>query len=158
MLHVCVVLDEPVIGCRDTTGLQRYAKVAAAYIRVASAAAVVYDITSKDTLTSAKRWVSELQENASDNLGEHPCPPFRLYRGHALCKMVDSLGFTSRLHMTMPCIIEFHAMQFLSWLAIRQILQGIESFQKLRVRSLLPVRACFLLRPAQRQQQTSPSY
>ena len=79
VLHVCVVLNEPVIGCRDTPGVQRSARVAAAYIRIASAAAVVYDITDRYSLTSAKRWVSEVQE-ASNNLGEHPYPPFRLQR------------------------------------------------------------------------------
>lgn len=79
--HVCVVLHEPVFGCRDTAGQERYASLAPLYYRGASAAAVVYDITNRDTLTKAKHWVSELKKNASGKLGEHPYPLIWLTEG-----------------------------------------------------------------------------
>lgn len=94
VLHVCVVLNEPVIGCRDTPGVQRSASIAAAYIRGASAAAVVYDITDRYSLTSAKRWVSELQE-ASDKLGEHPYPPFSFTEGMSFARWL--IGWASHV-------------------------------------------------------------
>lgn len=37
--------------------------------RGASAAAVVYDITNAESFQKAKHWVSELQKNASGNIG-----------------------------------------------------------------------------------------
>lgn len=52
----------------DTAGQERYASLAPLYYRGASAAAVVYDITDRDTLVKAKHWISELQKNASGNL------------------------------------------------------------------------------------------
>ena len=58
---------------RDTAGQERYASLAPLYYRGASAAAVVYDITDRDTLVKAKHWISELQKNASGNLGECKC-------------------------------------------------------------------------------------
>ena len=58
---------------RDTAGQERYASLAPLYYRGASAAAVVYDITNRDTLVKAKHWVGELQKNASGNLGELKC-------------------------------------------------------------------------------------
>ena len=54
---------------RDTAGQERYASLAPLYYRGASAAAVVYDITSEDTFAKAKHWVSELRKNAGGNLG-----------------------------------------------------------------------------------------
>ena len=38
------------------------------YYRGASAAAIVYDITSKDSFAKAKYWVKELQKNASQDI------------------------------------------------------------------------------------------
>lgn len=52
----------------DTAGQERYASLAPLYYRGASAAAVVYDITTKDSFEKAKYWVKELQKNASDNI------------------------------------------------------------------------------------------
>lgn len=54
---------------RDTAGQERYASLAPLYYRGASAAAVVYDITSGESFQKAKHWVSELQKNASGNIG-----------------------------------------------------------------------------------------
>lgn len=55
--------------CRDTAGQERYASLAPLYYRGASAAIVVYDVTSKDTFAKAKHWIQELHKNASGNLG-----------------------------------------------------------------------------------------
>ena len=52
----------------DTAGQERYASLAPLYYRGASAAAVVYDITSKESFDKAKYWVKELQKNASNNI------------------------------------------------------------------------------------------
>ncbi|CAL8463264.1 g2798 [Coccomyxa elongata] len=52
----------------DTAGQERYASLAPLYYRGASAAAVVYDITSGESFQKAKHWVSELQKNASGNI------------------------------------------------------------------------------------------
>lgn len=54
---------------RDTAGQERYRSLAPLYYRGAAAAAVVYDITSSETFVKAKYWVSELQKNASGNIG-----------------------------------------------------------------------------------------
>lgn len=59
--------------CRDTAGQERYASLAPLYYRGASAAAVVYDITSGESFQKAKHWVSELQKNASGNIGVDLC-------------------------------------------------------------------------------------
>ena len=59
-----------VFDLRDTAGQERYASLAPLYYRGASAAAVVYDITNRDTLVKAKHWVGELQKNAGGNMGE----------------------------------------------------------------------------------------
>ena len=67
------VLSVQVFGFRDTAGQERYASLAPLYYRGASAAAVVYDVTNRDTLVKAKHWVDELQKNASGNLGELRC-------------------------------------------------------------------------------------
>ena len=58
---------------RDTAGQERYASLAPLYYRGAGAAVVMYDITSAETFTKAKYWVTELQKNAPDNLGEPSC-------------------------------------------------------------------------------------
>ena len=53
---------------QDTAGQERYASLAPLYYRGASAAAIVYDITSKDSFAKAKYWVKELQKNASEDI------------------------------------------------------------------------------------------
>eukprot|EP00884_Botryococcus_braunii_P006257 jgi/Botrbrau1/15632/Bobra.4_1s0017.1 len=52
----------------DTAGQERYASLAPLYYRGASAAAVVYDITSAESFQKAKHWVSELHKNASGDI------------------------------------------------------------------------------------------
>ena len=47
----------------DTAGQERYRSLAPMYYRGAKVAVVVYDITKKNTLTGAKSWVAELQNN-----------------------------------------------------------------------------------------------
>ncbi len=53
---------------QDTAGQERYASLAPLYYRGASAAAIVYDITSKESFAKAKYWVKELQKNASQDI------------------------------------------------------------------------------------------
>lgn len=50
----------------DTAGQERYRSLAPMYYRGAKVAVVVYDITKKNTLTGAKSWVAELQNNNHD--------------------------------------------------------------------------------------------
>ncbi len=45
----------------DTAGQERYSSLAPMYYRGSSAAVVVYDITSAESLNQAKRWVREVQ-------------------------------------------------------------------------------------------------
>ncbi|KAL6140918.1 hypothetical protein ACLB2K_059210 [Fragaria x ananassa] len=45
----------------DTAGQERYHSLAPMYYRGAAAAVVVYDISSTDTFTRAKKWVQELR-------------------------------------------------------------------------------------------------
>ena len=45
----------------DTAGQERYSSLAPMYYRGSSAAVVVYDITSAESLSPAKRWVREVQ-------------------------------------------------------------------------------------------------
>ncbi|XP_041002150.1 ras-related protein RHN1-like isoform X1 [Juglans microcarpa x Juglans regia] len=52
----------------DTAGQERYHSLAPMYYRGAAAAVVVYDISSMDTFTRAKKWVQELQRQGSQNL------------------------------------------------------------------------------------------
>ena len=54
---------------RDTAGQERYASLAPLYYRGASAAAIVYDITSTESFAKAKHWISELHKNASGDIG-----------------------------------------------------------------------------------------
>mmetsp|Transcript_2221 Transcript_2221/g.6560 ORF Transcript_2221/g.6560 Transcript_2221/m.6560 type:complete len:232 (-) Transcript_2221:578-1273(-) len=49
----------------DTAGQERYMSLAPLYYRGAAAAAVVFDITMKDSFEKAKYWVKELQKNGS---------------------------------------------------------------------------------------------
>lgn len=57
---------------RDTAGQERYSSLAPLYYRGASAAAVVYDVTNPESFAKAKYWVSELQKNASGDIGAAP--------------------------------------------------------------------------------------
>lgn len=50
----------------DTAGQERYRSLAPMYYRGAKVAVVVYDITKKNTLTGAKSWIAELQNNNHD--------------------------------------------------------------------------------------------
>eukprot|EP00049_Salpingoeca_infusionum_P017354 m.352642 g.352642 ORF g.352642 m.352642 type:complete len:267 (-) comp16573_c0_seq1:326-1126(-) len=52
----------------DTAGQERYHSLAPMYYRGAQAAIVVYDVTSDDSFTKAKRWVNELQRQANPNI------------------------------------------------------------------------------------------
>lgn len=52
----------------DTAGQERYASLAPLYYRGASAAVVVYDITSQETFQKAQYWVKELQKFGSPNI------------------------------------------------------------------------------------------
>lgn len=52
----------------DTAGQERYHSLAPMYYRGAAAAVVVYDISSTDTFTRAKKWVQELQRQGNHNL------------------------------------------------------------------------------------------
>ncbi|XP_035539427.1 ras-related protein Rab5A-like isoform X3 [Juglans regia] len=52
----------------DTAGQERYHSLAPMYYRGAAAAVVVYDISSMDTFTRAKKWVQELQRQGSQSL------------------------------------------------------------------------------------------
>ncbi|XP_021741545.1 ras-related protein Rab5-like isoform X4 [Chenopodium quinoa] len=49
----------------DTAGQERYQSLAPMYYRGAAAAVVVYDITSMESFEKAKRWIEELQRQAS---------------------------------------------------------------------------------------------
>ncbi|XP_019420004.1 PREDICTED: ras-related protein RHN1-like [Lupinus angustifolius] len=52
----------------DTAGQERYHSLAPMYYRGAAAAIIVYDITSSDSFTRAKKWVQELQKQGNPNL------------------------------------------------------------------------------------------
>mmetsp|Transcript_19308 Transcript_19308/g.23056 ORF Transcript_19308/g.23056 Transcript_19308/m.23056 type:complete len:213 (+) Transcript_19308:136-774(+) len=52
----------------DTAGQERYASLAPLYYRGASAATVVYDITSAESFQKARFWVKELQKHASQGI------------------------------------------------------------------------------------------
>eukprot|EP00249_Psilotum_nudum_P010214 c22406_g1_i1 orf=506-1111(-) len=52
----------------DTAGQERYASLAPLYYRGASAAVVVYDITSVETFQKAQYWVKELQKHGNPNI------------------------------------------------------------------------------------------
>ncbi|XP_067101676.1 ras-related protein Rab-5B-like [Osmerus mordax] len=52
----------------DTAGQERYHSLAPMYYRAAHAAIVVYDITNTETFDRAKRWVTELQDQASPSI------------------------------------------------------------------------------------------
>uniref|UniRef100_A0A8C6BE76 Uncharacterized protein n=1 Tax=Monodon monoceros TaxID=40151 RepID=A0A8C6BE76_MONMO len=52
----------------DTAGQKRYHSSAPMYYRGAQAAAVVYDITNRETFARAKTWIKELQQQASPSI------------------------------------------------------------------------------------------
>ena len=52
----------------DTAGQERYMSLAPLYYRGASAAAVTYDITNKESFEKAQYWVKELQKNATGSI------------------------------------------------------------------------------------------
>mmetsp|Transcript_29954 Transcript_29954/g.26517 ORF Transcript_29954/g.26517 Transcript_29954/m.26517 type:complete len:208 (-) Transcript_29954:99-722(-) len=52
----------------DTAGQERFHSLAALYYKNAQAALVVYDVTSKNSLTQAQRWIDELNEKANPNI------------------------------------------------------------------------------------------
>ncbi|XP_028768744.1 ras-related protein RHN1-like [Neltuma alba] len=52
----------------DTAGQERYHSLAPMYYRGAAAAIIVYDITSADSFTRARKWVQELQKQGNPNM------------------------------------------------------------------------------------------
>ncbi|KAJ8773451.1 hypothetical protein K2173_004281 [Erythroxylum novogranatense] len=52
----------------DTAGQERYHSLAPMYYRGAAAAVVVYDISSTDSFTRAKKWIQELKRQVNPNL------------------------------------------------------------------------------------------
>ena len=52
----------------DTAGQERFHSLAALYYKNAQAALVVYDVTSKNSLSQAQRWIDELNEKANPNI------------------------------------------------------------------------------------------
>eukprot|EP00252_Welwitschia_mirabilis_P002285 TRINITY_DN1219_c0_g1_i2.p1 TRINITY_DN1219_c0_g1~~TRINITY_DN1219_c0_g1_i2.p1 ORF type:complete len:201 (+),score=46.40 TRINITY_DN1219_c0_g1_i2:228-830(+) len=52
----------------DTAGQERYHSLAPMYYRGAAAAIIVYDVTTPDSFTRAKKWVEELQRQANPNM------------------------------------------------------------------------------------------
>eukprot|EP00045_Choanoeca_perplexa_P000057 m.12878 g.12878 ORF g.12878 m.12878 type:complete len:132 (+) comp10046_c0_seq1:27-422(+) len=51
----------------DTAGQERFRSMAPMYYRGASAALLVYDVTSANSLEEAKSWAAELQRNTEDD-------------------------------------------------------------------------------------------
>lgn len=52
----------------DTAGQERYHSLAPMYYRGAQSAVVVYDVTSNDSFERARRWVSELRDQANKDI------------------------------------------------------------------------------------------
>ncbi|KAL2942868.1 Ras-related protein RHN1 [Bienertia sinuspersici] len=52
----------------DTAGQERYHSLAPMYYRGAAAAIIVYDITSTESFSRAKKWVQELQKQGNPNM------------------------------------------------------------------------------------------
>ena len=52
----------------DTAGQERFHALAALYYKNAQAALVVYDVTNKNSLSQAQRWIDELNEKANPNI------------------------------------------------------------------------------------------
>ena len=61
--------DQPVhLDIWDTAGQERYRSLASMYYRGASAAIVVYDITSVESFERAKFWIRELLQNGNGDI------------------------------------------------------------------------------------------
>ena len=62
------MMDLPGSGTRvklqiwDTAGQEKYRSVTPIYYRDASAAICVYDVTSRESLEDAKKWISDLRQ------------------------------------------------------------------------------------------------
>ncbi len=54
---------------RDTAGQERYQSLAPLYYRGSHAAAVVYDVTIRESFVKAQFWIDELQRNAGPSIG-----------------------------------------------------------------------------------------
>ena len=52
----------------DTAGQERFHSLAALYYKNAQAALVVYDVTNKNSLSQAQKWIDELNEKANPNI------------------------------------------------------------------------------------------
>jgi len=52
----------------DTAGQERFRSMTPMYYRAASAAILVYDITSQDSFEAVKEWVQELKTNVEDDI------------------------------------------------------------------------------------------
>ncbi|XP_068651581.1 ras-related protein RHN1-like [Aristolochia californica] len=52
----------------DTAGQERYHSLAPMYYRGAAAAIIVFDITSTESFSRAKKWVQELQKQGNPNM------------------------------------------------------------------------------------------
>lgn len=52
----------------DTAGQERYRAITSAYYRGAVGALIVYDISKSSTYENCNHWLSELRENADDNV------------------------------------------------------------------------------------------
>ncbi len=52
----------------DTAGQERYRAITSAYYRGAVGALLVYDIAKSVTYKNVERWLTELRENAAENI------------------------------------------------------------------------------------------
>ncbi|KAL7310379.1 hypothetical protein PS15m_009890 [Mucor circinelloides] len=68
-----LIVDETVVKLQiwDTGGQERFRAMAPMYYRGASAAILVYDITSEESFTEMTSWMEELTKNMSEDLIIH---------------------------------------------------------------------------------------
>ncbi|XP_056425483.1 EF-hand calcium-binding domain-containing protein 4B isoform X3 [Hyla sarda] len=52
----------------DTAGQERYRSITKQFFRKADGVVVMYDITSKDTFTAVRQWLSSVEEGAGENI------------------------------------------------------------------------------------------